>query len=245
MPPRFPDGWTPFRRGSLRVINTEPTNTNTPSAPNRPNQRWINSVLCAPALSGTSGVSAAGRTVGYEPEARDRRGEMANADPGTRGRVVGASPATHDDLSAPCSAAVLWDLDNFDPGVAATPAVAAALRLMSGYRAPLLVSGHPKRLGARTRMLRSEGFTVLRVQAVPNAADRCLLKEARRLRRQGTRLFIVASNDHFFAPLALHASVVVLTLDPQYVSRALALHATAVLPLDPELARFTTGYTKK
>jgi hypothetical protein len=140
---------------------------------------------------------------------------------------------------------VLWDLDNFDPGVAATPAVAAALRMMSGDRAPLLVSGHPWRLGKRARMLRCEGFTVLPVQAVPNAADRSLLKEARRLRRQGTSLFIVVSNDHAFAPLARQTSVVVLTLDPRYVSRALALHALDVLPLDPELAQVTTGYTKR
>ena len=78
---------------------------------------------------------------------------------------------------------------------------------------------------------------VLPVRAVRDAADKRLLAAAVRLRRYGTSMFIVVSGDHAFAPLARQATVVVLTLDPQFVSQALARDALAVLPVDPELAQ--------
>src|SRR5689334_21601451 len=94
--------------------------------------------------------------------------------------------------------AVLWDLDNFDPGTARTAPVALALGRLLGTGTRLFVAAHPRRLRRRAAVLRRCGFEVLNVTPGRNAADRRLLAVGAAVQRDGVRSFLVLSNDRAF-----------------------------------------------
>lgn len=129
--------------------------------------------------------------------------------------------------------ALLWDLDNVDPGAAHWEALARALSLQVGPDARRIAAAHRGLYRRASGSITAVGFEVLSGGRHCDGADLMLLDRALALHRTGVTLFVVASNDHLFAEIAAFADLHVLTLQPRLLSRKLCRAACTVTVLRP------------
>lgn len=124
--------------------------------------------------------------------------------------------------------ALLWDLDNVCVPLADMNSFARVL-------GDLVEPGEPKVAAAGWRAfhlyrdaVRAHGIRVLCAARHPEGADGVLLRQARRLRKQGVGRLLIASNDRIFARLAASAELHVVTVTGDLVSRRLLAVARSV-----------------
>ncbi|MGY1845461.1 hypothetical protein [Modestobacter sp. SYSU DS0875] len=127
--------------------------------------------------------------------------------------------------------ALLWDLDNADPGAARLGALARTLSSLVGAGAPRIAAAHRGLYRRYHGPLTATGVEVLSGGRRRNGADAILMHHARLLRRAGIRSFVVVSNDHLFAAIGRRADLHVVTLRPASVSRDLYAAARSVTVL--------------
>jgi hypothetical protein len=137
-----------------------------------------------------------------------------------------------DTWPAPATA-LLWDLDNADPGALHREALAGVRALFVASDAPLIAAAHRLLYARACGPLGAMGFEVLSGGRHRDGADLVLLDRALTLHRAGVIHFVVASNDHIFGEIAALADLHVLTLRPALLSRKLCGAARTVTVLRP------------
>lgn len=124
--------------------------------------------------------------------------------------------------------ALLWDLDNVNTKLRSLREMADALARLVGPSAPMVAAARRSSYRACRAVLPKFGFELLSGGQRASGADRRLLERARMLRRDGTRHFVVASNDGDLARLARLGTLHVVTHDPAHLSSKLEAVAETI-----------------
>jgi hypothetical protein len=133
----------------------------------------------------------------------------------------------------PARSALLWDLDNVNPGYRHMQTLARALLRLVEPQATRIAAGHRSLYRACRGPLAEVHIGVVNGGRGTNGADRTLLFYARMLKRSGVERFVVASADGTFAHIGDFGELHVVTLAGAPVSERLHAKAHSVVTLLP------------
>lgn len=153
--------------------------------------------------------------------------------------LTGARPAGRREPSTapvpargPVRTALLLDLENACPGSRRRSHTARQLREIidaaGDVEVVVAIAAHAV-VARQQPVLDAVGICAVSVKAGPDAADKALMRQARKLAEAGITRFIVASGDHYFARVAELGELVVVHCPGRNVSNRLRNAASSVL----------------